>query len=123
MRNVTLRQMRVFAAVARSRSFTRAARELHLTQPAISQQIKLLETEVGLPLLEHVGRQIHLTAAGDEVRCRSYRVVSPDPAGFLPSPAYRDTLVRGARAAGLPAAYVARLESLADNGYEGGGPS
>lgn len=67
MRNVTLRQMRVFAAVAQNRSFTRAARELHLTQPAISQQIKLLETEIGLPLLEHVGRQIHLTAAGDEL--------------------------------------------------------
>ena len=67
MRNVTLRQMRVFAAVAQYRSFTRAARELHLTQPAISQQIKLLETEIGLPLLEHVGRQIHLTAAGDEL--------------------------------------------------------
>lgn len=67
MRNITLRQMRVFAAVARSRSFTRAARELHLTQPAVSQQIKLLENEIGLPLLEHVGRQIHLTAAGDEL--------------------------------------------------------
>ncbi|HEY5760964.1 MAG TPA: LysR family transcriptional regulator [Steroidobacter sp.] len=67
MRNITLRQMRVFAAVARYRSFTKAARELHLTQPAISQQIKLLEIEVGLPLLEHVGRQIHLTAAGEEV--------------------------------------------------------
>ncbi|MBM0106952.1 LysR family transcriptional regulator [Steroidobacter sp. S1-65] len=67
MRNVTLRQMRVFAAVAQYRSFTRAARELHLTQPAISQQIKLLETEIGLPLLEHVGRQIHLTDAGDEL--------------------------------------------------------
>ncbi len=67
MRNVTLRQMRVFAAVARYRSFTRAARELHLTQPAISQQVKLLEIEIGLPLLEHVGRQIHLTAAGNEL--------------------------------------------------------
>jgi DNA-binding transcriptional LysR family regulator len=67
MRNVTLRQMRVFAAVARYRSFTKAARELHLTQPAISQQIKLLEAEIGLPLLEHIGRQIHLTAAGDEL--------------------------------------------------------
>jgi len=67
MRNITLRQMRVFSAVAHTRSFTRAARELHLTQPAVSQQIKLLETEIGLPLLEHVGRQIHLTAAGDEL--------------------------------------------------------
>jgi DNA-binding transcriptional LysR family regulator len=59
--------MRVFAAVARYRSFTRAARELHLTQPAISQQVKLLEIEIGLPLLEYVGRQIHLTAAGNEL--------------------------------------------------------
>jgi len=39
MRNVTLRQLRVFAAVAQQRSFTRAARELHLTQPAVSQQL------------------------------------------------------------------------------------
>jgi DNA-binding transcriptional LysR family regulator len=67
MRNVTLRQMRVFTAVARYRSFTRAARELHLTQPAVSQQIKLLEQEAGLPLFEHVGRSIHVTAAGQEL--------------------------------------------------------
>lgn len=67
MRNVTLRQMRAFAAVARHLSFTRAARELHLTQPAVSQQLKLLEAEVGLPLFEHMGRSIHLTAAGEEL--------------------------------------------------------
>lgn len=67
MRNATLRQIRVFAAVARARSFTRAARELHLTQPAVSQQMKLLEQEVGLPLLEHVGRSIQVTAAGEEL--------------------------------------------------------
>lgn len=67
MRNVTLRQMRVFAAVAQQKSFTRAARELHLTQPAVSQQLKLLEAELGLPLLEYVGRNIHLTAAGEEL--------------------------------------------------------
>ena len=56
MRNMTLRQMRVFAAVARNLSFTRAARELHLTQPAVSQQVKLLEEEVGMPLFEQIGR-------------------------------------------------------------------
>lgn len=67
MRNVTLRQLRIFACVARQLSFTRAARELHLTQPAISQQIKLLESEIGLPLFEHIGRRIHLTAAGEEL--------------------------------------------------------
>jgi LysR family transcriptional regulator, low CO2-responsive transcriptional regulator len=67
MRNVTLRQMRVFTAVARHRSFTRAARELHLTQPAVSQQIKLLEQEAGLPLFDHIGRTIQVTAAGQEL--------------------------------------------------------
>jgi LysR family transcriptional regulator, low CO2-responsive transcriptional regulator len=68
VRNVTLRQMRAFSAVARHLSFTRAARELHLTQPAVSQQLKLLEAEVGLPLFEHRGRTIQLTAAGAELR-------------------------------------------------------
>src|SRR5579871_5787775 len=67
MRNVTLRQMRVFAAVARQRSFTRAARELHLTQPAVSQQVKLLEQEVGLPLFEKIGHKVQLAPAGEEL--------------------------------------------------------
>jgi LysR family transcriptional regulator, low CO2-responsive transcriptional regulator len=67
VRNVTLRQMRAFAAVARHLSFTRAAQELHLTQPAVSQQLKLLEGEVGLPLFEYMGRNLHLTAAGAEL--------------------------------------------------------
>jgi DNA-binding transcriptional LysR family regulator len=62
-----MRQMRVFAAVARNLSFTRAARELHLTQPAVSQQVKLLEEEVGMPLFEHIGRKVHLAPAGVEL--------------------------------------------------------
>ena len=67
MRNMTLRQLRVFAAVARHLSFTKAARELHLTQPAVSQQVKLLEAEVGLPLFEQIGRKVHLAPAGVEL--------------------------------------------------------
>jgi DNA-binding transcriptional LysR family regulator len=67
LRNVTLRQMKVFAAVARHLSFTRAARELHLTQPAVSQQVKLLELEVGLPLFEKIGRKVQLAPAGVEL--------------------------------------------------------
>ncbi len=62
------------------------------------------------------------TSAGDIVRCRSYRVVTPDPNGFLPSPAYRETILRGARAVGLPEAYIARLAATPDNGRAGGGP-
>lgn len=67
MRNVTLRQLRVFAEVAQNLSFTRAARELHLTQPAVSQQVKLLEADVGLPLFEQIGRKVQLTSAGTEL--------------------------------------------------------
>jgi DNA-binding transcriptional LysR family regulator len=67
MRNVSLRQLRVFAAVARHESYTSAARELHLTQSAVSQQVKLLETEAGLPLFEQIGRRVRLAAAGSEL--------------------------------------------------------
>lgn len=65
--NVTFRQLRLLEAVARNSSFTRASEELHLTQPAVSTQIKQLEEEVGLPLFEQMGKKIFLTEAGREV--------------------------------------------------------
>lgn len=63
----TFRQLQLFEAVARNSSFTRAAEELHLTQPAVSTQVKQLEDEIGAPLIEHMGRRIFLTEAGREV--------------------------------------------------------
>ncbi len=68
----TFRQMQIFESVARLLSFSRAAEELHLTQPAVSMQIRQLEETVGLPLLEQVGKKIHLTEAGEELHhhCR-----------------------------------------------------
>ena len=67
MRRLTLRQFRVFEAVARNLSFSRAAEELHLSQPAVSMQIKGIETILGLPLTEQIGKKIFLTDAGYEV--------------------------------------------------------
>jgi DNA-binding transcriptional LysR family regulator len=67
LRNATLRQLRVFGAVARNLSFTAAAKELHLTQPAVSMQVKELEDACGAPLVERIGRGIHLTEAGAEL--------------------------------------------------------
>lgn len=67
MRNATVRQLRVFESVARNLSFSRAALEMHLSQPAVSTQIKLLEDHAGLPLFEHLGKKIFLTAAGREL--------------------------------------------------------
>ena len=67
MKNATLRQLKVFEAVARNLSFSRAAEELHLTQPAVSIQVKKLEDHAGLPLFEQLGKKIHLTPAGVEM--------------------------------------------------------
>lgn len=65
--NLTLRQIRVFERVARRSSFTRAAEELFLTQPAVSMQIKQFEDTIGLPLFERLGKKIYLTTAGEEM--------------------------------------------------------
>ncbi len=65
--SITLRQLKIFEAVARHRSYTRAAGELHLTQPAVSMQIKQLELSAGLPLFEQVGKKVYLTQAGNEL--------------------------------------------------------
>ena len=71
--HITIRQIQVFEAVARHRSFTRAARELHLTQPAVSMQVKQLQARIGLPLLEMRGRKADITDAGGAVlrHCRA----------------------------------------------------
>ena len=68
IRHATLRQLRVFAAVADRGSFSRAAEALHLTQPAVSMQVKALEAQVGLPLFEQIGKRIHLTEAGETLQ-------------------------------------------------------
>lgn len=67
MLHVTFRQLRVFEAVARRLSYSRAAEELYLSQPAVSMQIRQLEESVGLPLFEQLGKKIYLTEAGREM--------------------------------------------------------
>ncbi len=66
-RRLTFRQLETFAAVAAQRSFTKAAAVLHLTQPAVSLQIKQIVDTLGLPLFEHEGRELTLTDAGEEL--------------------------------------------------------
>ncbi len=65
--NITLRQMKVFESVARNLSYTRAAAELFLSQPAVSMQVRQLERQLGVSLFERLGKRVHLTEAGREV--------------------------------------------------------
>ncbi|MGV3655530.1 MAG: LysR substrate-binding domain-containing protein [Noviherbaspirillum sp.] len=75
MKHATLRQLKVFETVARHLSFSRAAEELHLTQPAISTQVKTLEEHAGLPLFEQLGKKIYLTPAGTELLRHSRAII------------------------------------------------
>ena len=66
-RRITFRQLETFAAVARLRSYSKAADALHLTQPAVSIQIRHVVDAIGLPVFAQTGRDIALTAAGEEL--------------------------------------------------------
>ncbi|HEX4732980.1 MAG TPA: LysR family transcriptional regulator [Thermoleophilaceae bacterium] len=70
-----VRQLRYLVAVAEELSFTRAAAREHVAQPALSQQIKRLEEQVGLPLVERTTRSVALTEAGELLVARARRVL------------------------------------------------
>jgi LysR family transcriptional regulator, low CO2-responsive transcriptional regulator len=76
MRHVTQRQLRVFESVARHLSFTRAAEEMHLTQPAVSTLVKQLEGHAGLPLFEQLGKKVYLTPGGSEMLRHARAVIA-----------------------------------------------
>ena len=67
MIRATLQQLRVFYAVAEHKSYTRAAEEIHLSQPGVSIQVKRLEEILDITLFEKMGNQIYLTAEGQEL--------------------------------------------------------
>ncbi len=74
--NLTFRQLRVFLAVAQQGSVTRAAETLHLTPPAVSMQIKEVESQVGLQLFERAGRRISLSTAGEYFALHARRLLA-----------------------------------------------
>lgn len=65
--NYTLHQLQVFVKVAELKSITKASEVLHLTQPAVSIQIKNFQDQFDIPLTEIIGRQLHVTAFGKEI--------------------------------------------------------
>lgn len=70
LRGVTVRQLQIFSAAARHLNFSQTSKALHLSQPAVSMQIRQLEESAGLPLFDRVGSRLQLTHAGEEMqRC------------------------------------------------------
>jgi DNA-binding transcriptional LysR family regulator len=75
MRKIELKQLEYFLAVADNLSFTKAAEEIHVAQPAISQQIKYLEFVLGLPLFNRDNKKVSLTEAGELFRKHALQVL------------------------------------------------
>jgi DNA-binding transcriptional LysR family regulator len=73
---VELRQLEYFVAVARHRHFGRAAEALYVTQPALSQQVRRLEAELGLALLRRTSRGVELTPAGEDLLGRAEAILA-----------------------------------------------
>src|SRR5438477_7693647 len=71
-----LRQLRIFVAIARAQSFTKAARALCLAQPALSQHLRALEVELGVVLVERGNRTTGLTEAGARLLVRAERLLA-----------------------------------------------
>src|SRR5215218_7824981 len=73
---MNLRQLRYLVALADERHFTRAAAREHVAQPALSQQIRSLERELGQPLVERTTRKVAMTQAGEVLVARARRALS-----------------------------------------------
>lgn len=71
-----LKQVRTFAEVAREKSFTRAANQLHYAQSSVTAQVHSLESELGLPLFNRLGRHVELTAAGTQFLAYANRLLA-----------------------------------------------
>ena len=76
MKNISLRQLRLFESVATNLSYSRAAEQMSLTQPAVSMQIQQLEAELGLQLLVKTGKRVSLNQAGEEMLRQTRRILN-----------------------------------------------
>jgi len=72
--HITFNQLKVFREVSNQQSITKAAQALHMTQPAVSMQVKQLEEQVGLPLIEVIGKKLNLTEAGKTVLESAHKI-------------------------------------------------
>jgi len=74
--NYTLHQLQVFLKITQTKSITKAAEQLHLTQPAVSIQLKNLQDQFEIPLTEVVGRQLYVTDFGKEIALAAENIIN-----------------------------------------------
>lgn len=74
--NYTLHQLQVFLKITQTKSITKAAEELHLTQPAVSIQLKNLQDQFEIPLTEVVGRRLYITDFGREIATAAENIIN-----------------------------------------------
>lgn len=70
-----IRQLQTFCDLAETLNYTRTAERLHYAQSSVMEQVQALEDHFGVPLIERAGRQLRLTAAGEQVRVEARRIV------------------------------------------------
>src|SRR5262249_22343196 len=76
IRGMNFRDLRAFATVVDAGGFARAAERLHVSQPALSRQIRALEIELGISLFDRVGRGVRLTSQGEDLLRHSRRLLT-----------------------------------------------
>ena len=106
-----LRQLEYFVAVARHRHFGRAAEAVYVTQPALSQQVRRLEAELGLALLRRTNRGVELTPAGEDLLLRAERILA-EVAGARGAMDEHAGVVRGAVRVAATTADALRLPEV-----------
>lgn len=91
--NITLHQFEIFRTIARTSSITKAAAELHLTQPAVSIQLRKIQDQFDIPLTETIGRQLHITDFGKEIALAADRILAEVDQVKYRSMEFKDLLV------------------------------
>src|SRR3954462_7607445 len=115
--SMELRHLRYFVAVAEELHFSRAAERLHVAQPAVSEQVRKLEEELGVRLLNRTKRTVSLTDAGAALLVEAHRVLQQAEMARLATRDVRNRLANrlriGYTPASLPASVSKALQRLA----------
>jgi DNA-binding transcriptional LysR family regulator len=90
--NYTLHQLRIFVIVARTASITKAAEELHLTQPAVSIQLKNFQDQFDTPLIEVIRKRVYVTDFGTEIAAAAEKILTEVNAIEYTTEAYKGKL-------------------------------